>query len=379
MSTTVITTIPFTTLVQNSIDQWASNLSVPPVLNPGDPLLAIFQASAAQAVFLESLDDTIANYARAQTSTGAALDSWMAQFGFVRLPAIGAFGPVTFSTASVLAYNVVIPVGAIVQTSGGAIQFQVIADTTQAAYNATANAYIILAGNTSCSVTVQCTVVGTVGNVSANTIIQLSSTIPGVASINNASAFTNGVVAESDTAFFTRWVAHLSSLSNATLAAITAAINAIQTGLDFQILDNTTQTNTTQYGFFTVVVENGNQPPSGSLLTTIFNTLNGVRAFTVQDVVVAPTIETLSAIALTVNLSATGTNAGVQAALATFVNGLTIGTALHISDITANALANGAASVQGGSVLINGSSSDFVINDLQVIRIVQSNITVNNY
>ena len=379
MSTTVITTIPFTTLVQNSIDQWSSNLSVPPVLNPGDPLLAIFQASAAQAVFLESLDDTIANYARAQTSTGAALDSWMAQFGFVRLPAIGAFGPVTFSTASVLAYNVVIPVGAIVQTSGGAIQFQVIADNTQPAYNATANAYIILAGNTSCSVTVQCTVAGTVGNVSANTIIQLSSTIPGVASINNASAFTNGVVAESDTAFFTRWVAHLSSLSNATLAAITAAINAIQTGLDFQILDNTTQTNTTEYGFFTVVVENGNQPPSGSLLTTIFNTLNGVRAFTVQDVVVAPTIVTLTSIALTVHLSATGTNAGVQAALATFVNGLTIGTTLHISDITANALANGAVSVQGGSVLINGSSSDFVINDLQVLRIMQSNITVNNY
>lgn len=379
MSTTVITTIPFSTLVQNSIDQWASNLSVPPVLNPGDPLLAIFQASAAQAVFLESLDDTIANYARAQTSTGAALDSWMAQFGFIRLAAIPASGPVLFSTASVLSYNVVIPVGSIVQTSGGAIQFQVIADTTQPAYNATANAYIILAGATSASVTVQCTVAGTTGNVSANTITQLSSTIPGVASINNAAAFTNGVVAESDTAFFTRWVAHLSSLSNATLSAITAAINAIQTGLDFQILDNTTQTNTTEYGFFTVVVENGNQPPSSSLLTTITNTLNTVRAFTVQDVVVAPTIVTLTGIALTVHLSATGTNAGIQTALATFVNNLKIGTKLAISDIISNALANGAASVEGNSVTINGSPNDYVINDLQVLRIVQSNITVSNY
>jgi len=379
ITTPVITTTPFQTLVQDMINQWASSANTNPVLLPGDPLLAIFEAVSAQNIFMEGLADTLANFARAQTSTGVNLDTWMAQFGFVRIQATAAEGAVTLSTAGILGYNVVIPVGTIVQTRGGVIQYQLVADITQPAYNAGQNAYIILAGNTSISATAQCTTLGTAGNVTANQLIQVTSSIPGLATVTNPLPISNGTAAETDTQFFTRWLGYLSSLSSATLTAIEGAINSVGTDLDFQVLDNETQTGSTQYGFFTVVVEQNSLPPSANLITSISNAVNNARAFTVQDTVVAPTLVTLASVSMTVRLTSVGTNSQVQTAIANYINTLPIGTSVLISSLISAALQNGASSVEGGTTKINAVNTDLIITPLQAARVAVVNVAISNY
>lgn len=379
ITTPVITTIDFNTLVADMVTQWQASTGTNYTTSPGDVLLAIFQAVAGNAIFLEGLANELANFGRAQTSSGVNLDTWMAQFGFVRIVATAAEGTVTLSTASVLGYNVVIPVGTIIQTSGGAIQYQLIADTTQTAYSASQNAYIIVAGQTSISATAQCTTLGTAGNVSANQLNQLASSIPGLATVTNQYAINNGEPAETDTAFFNRWLGYLSGLSSATLTAIEGAVNSGGTNLDFQVVENETQTGATQYGLFTVAVEQSYLPPSSTLLTTISNAVNKARAFTVQATVMAPAIVTLASITMTVHLTATGTNSAIQTTLANFVNNLVIGSTVHISDLISTALANGAASVKGDSTLINGTNNDLVLTELQVPRTTPTNITISNY
>jgi uncharacterized phage protein gp47/JayE len=377
----VITPTSFQDLVQQAVDQWAAGVGVNPTLTPGDPLLAILQAAAAQAVYLQGLCNLLANFGRAQTAVGSQLDTWMAQFGFTRLPASAATGAVTLSTASVLPNNVIIPVGTIIQTSGGAVQYQLIADTNQTAYNASLNAYIILAGATSIMATAQCTTPGSAGNVAAGQLNQITSSVPGLSTVTNAATIGNGFDAESDTAFYNRWLQYLSSLSKATLAAIEAAIESVQTGLDFQVLDNTNNTGAMQYGFFTVVVDDGNLPPSSPLLAAITTAVDAVRAFTVQFVAMAPTIETVT-IVLAIHPAAGAPGniqTLVQTAIVNYVNSLPIGTSLTTSGLTNAALGvTGVVSVQSG-ITINGVNADFAITALQVARTSTGGVTVNEY
>ena len=79
------------------VANWATSLGFQPTLQDGDSLLALMQSIAAQLVFLQAQVQLVNALARAQTSTGADLDSFYAQFGFTRLPGQMAEGPVVFS------------------------------------------------------------------------------------------------------------------------------------------------------------------------------------------------------------------------------------------------------------------------------------------
>jgi hypothetical protein len=354
--------------------QWANAVGIVSALQPGDVVLALIQALASQLVFIEALAQMANSVARAQTSAAADLDSFMAQFGFTRLPATFDTGAVTFGKLSAGASNVSIPAGAVVQTPGGAVQYQVVADTTQPTWSATLNAYVMVAGQTSLTATVQALVAGTSSNVAAAQLTQIAAAVPGIDTVTNAAPINNALNAELDAAFRARFVLFLAGLSKATKAAILAALLGVQQGLQINLLENTAPGGATVLGEFTAVIDDGSGTPPAALVTLCINAVQGVRGFTINAQVVAVT-KIIPTIALNIR-AGTGfilanVQAAVQAAVVAAVNAIQLGTpTLFVSAIEQAALAvPGCIGVQPGQTLINGTNADLAITGFQVPRI----------
>src|SRR5690348_3138214 len=194
--------------------------------NPGSILRAIIEAVAGVCMYLQNLIVAMYATARASTSNGPDLDSWMADFGLTRLPAVAASGQVVFSRFTPT-NAATIPVGTQVESSDGTLVFAVIADTTNVNYVPSQNAYVVAANTSSVSVTVQDTKAsdGALGNAVIGALNTLTSPIVGIDTVSNPSAFTNGANAESDAAFRTRFQNYLASLGEGTPTAISTAID----------------------------------------------------------------------------------------------------------------------------------------------------------
>src|SRR5690348_10764429 len=178
--------------------------------NPGSILRAIIEAVAGVCMYLQNLIVAMYATARASTSNGPDLDSWMADFGLARLPAVAASGQVTFARFTPT-NAATIPVGTQVESADGTQTFAVIADTTNVNYFPLQNAYVVGAGISSVAVTVQDTVAGSAGNVIAGALSVLASPIVGIDTVTNASPFGNGFDAETDAAFRVRFQNFLAS------------------------------------------------------------------------------------------------------------------------------------------------------------------------
>src|SRR3954447_25939761 len=66
----------------------------------GSVIRALFEANAGVVLWLQWLILQVLSQTRAATSIGGDLDSWMADFGLSRLPAVPATGTVTLSRYS---------------------------------------------------------------------------------------------------------------------------------------------------------------------------------------------------------------------------------------------------------------------------------------
>jgi uncharacterized phage protein gp47/JayE len=378
-----------TQLVSDMVAAWAQQLGYQPTLPDGDPLLALMQATAAQAVFLQAQIQIVNGLTLASTRTGADLDEWMAQFDFERLGATAATGQVTFGKLSPAASQILIPPGVIVQTAGGAIQYMVVADASQPTWSATLNAYVLAVGQSSLTATVQAQTAGSAYNVTANQISQIASNLPGIDTVTNAAAITNGLNAESDTAFLARFVQYLNSLSKATYGAIVSAIQGVQQGLLYGLQENVDTGGNAHPGEFVATIDDGSGSPPSSLINSVQAALEAVRGFTILAETIAVTTVTAT-IVVVVRLapgtvSATVNAAAAQAVMAA-VNSQPIGgedgegSLLYISQIESAAAATpGVVAVQPNTTTINGSAADLAGNARQRAITSLNHITVSNY
>ncbi len=294
----------------------------------GSVLRAIVEANAGIAMWLQGMILQLLATTRAATSTGADLDSFVNDFGVTRLPGYAATGNVTFSrfTATNSAF---IPVGTQIQTSDQSPEiFAVATDTTNAAYSAAMGGYTIAAGASLLSVPVVAAKIGSAGNVAIGQCNVLMSAIPGVDTVSNAAAFTNGADAESDVALRTRFVNYLTSLAKATKNALGYAITSVQAGLSYTLTENPVSNGVTQYGTFAVVIDDGSGNPPGTLLSAVNNAIDAVRpvgtAFTV-----APPAIIYANVNMTLTVSSTYSKTvlvpQVVAALTSYINSLPLG------------------------------------------------------
>jgi uncharacterized phage protein gp47/JayE len=350
----------FTTLMQNMAAAVEASATQLLDLTVGSTLRAVLESNASIALWMQWLILLVLRTTRAATSNGTDLDSWMADFSLTRLPAVSATGSVTFSRFTPTAMAL-IPAGALVRTADGTQTFQVSIDTLLVSWASVSNGYFIAAGVASLDVPVTAQTAGARGNVQAGTITLLASAIPGIDSVTNASPFQNGLDAELDTAFRSRFCNFIASRSRATLVAVGYAVSSIQQGLNYTIQENQDPTGRPLMGSFVVTVDDGSGTPSTSLLAMVQIAVDAVRPvgsiFSIQ-----PPLVTIVDVSLTIGVTAGTIKAQVMPlvgnAISSYINSLPIGTSLPLTRIAQIAYSASSAVINVNQLLANGNASD---------------------
>lgn len=337
----------------------------------GSILRALVESNAGVALWLEGLIIHVLTLTRASTSVGEDLDTWAADFGLTRLGGVAATGDVTFSR--VLTGNqAVIPVGTLVETTDGSVQFTVVASSAISEFDDQQQAYVLPASNSSLTIPVQATVVGAGGNVDAATITVLGDAITYVDSITNLLAFTTGSEAESDAALRDRFIDFIASLARATPAAVSFAVNSTQAGLSHTVIENEDSLGASKDGHFVIVVDDGTGTPPQAVLNSVEAMVELYRPLSVSFEVVAPTQVPLS---ITLNIDVdepaydgVTVKQQVEEDITAYINGLGVGADLYITKLAQLAYDASAGVLNVTSVLAGGSSSDVIATHKQVVR-----------
>lgn len=341
-------------------------------LNPGSVLLAFLEAVRDVGMWLQSLVMQLLQASRLSTATSSDVDSFVADFGLSRLAAVAATGSVTFSRTTTT-QQATIPAGTLVQTTDGTQSFFAIADTTQYAWNAGLNAYIIPVGTQSITATVQAVNAGIQGNVQANSITVLTQPIQGVSTVTNTATFTTGIDAETDTALKSRFALYLSGLRAGIKTSVASAIAGLQQGIQYTLVENQAYSGATQNGYFYVVIN----PSTSQIQSSVYSAIDAIRPLGSTFGVFAAT--TLNA---NVSMTATATSGythaqiatAIQTAVQNFIASLGLGMPLYVTQLYAVAYGVGGVQEVTG-MTVNGSTTDLLATAQQVI--VSGTVTVN--
>lgn len=335
----------------------------------GSVLRAVAEAAAGVVLWLQALVLQVLTLTRASTSRGADLDSWMADYDFARLPAVPATGLVTFARFTPT-QAALVPAGATVRTADDSQTYAVTASPSHPNWSAPLGGYALAPGTASVTAPVAALAAGAAGNAQANVVTVLTSAVPGVDTVTNASPFTSGVDAEADAAFRARFVLYLASLSKATKAAIGAAILGLQQGLQYTILENVNPAGSLSYGEMVITVDNGTGNPSAGLLAAAGAAVEAVRPVGSRYAVFAPTVVT-AGVSMTVTSAAGYSHpavvGAVGTALAAFLNTRPLGARVPYTQLAAVAYAvPGVTNV--AAVLLNGTTADVTTTPRQVVK-----------
>ena len=155
-------------------------------LYPGDERRIFTEAIVQLFVSVTNMCNTACNNKMLQYAEGEALDALGYRMGVTRLPAVAATATFQFTLSSVMTLDVTIPQGTLITTDGDV-------------YFATDEELVILAGETTGTVTGSCTEAGEDGNgFAAGSIAQLVDSIDHVESAINTTASEGGVDEEDD-------------------------------------------------------------------------------------------------------------------------------------------------------------------------------------
>jgi uncharacterized phage protein gp47/JayE len=238
--------------------------------------LALVEASATVMLWLQWAVLQALSLTRASSSNGPDLVSWMADFSFVRIAAVAATGTETlgrYSSGGSGGSTAYAYPGAQVKTADGTQTFTLIADPTNSTgnWNVGQQAYQITGTNLTINVLVQAVNLGTQGNVAANTVTLLASSMPGFDYCNNATPFANGLNAESDAAFRARFVLYINSRSLGTALAIEWAVDTTQQGLSSYI-----DVSPSNPGVVNVYIDDGSGAVPGNVISAVQTAVNAV-------------------------------------------------------------------------------------------------------
>jgi uncharacterized phage protein gp47/JayE len=332
-------------------------------LSVGSVLRAILEANAAVALWVQWLIVQVLGVTRAATSTGPDLDSWMADYSLARLPATAAAGAVTLAryTTTLTAF---IPVGTQIRSADGSQSLSVTGSPANPAYSATANGYTLAAGVASLIVPVAANTPGAAGNLQPGTATVLGSAIAGIDTVTNALPFAGGADAETDPAFRARFANYIQSLSLATPLAVATALQGVQQGLTYTIVENTAAGGTTQPGSFLITLNDGSGNPPTSLLSAATAAVEAVRPIGSVFAVLPPTIYP-AAVSMTLTVANPSTLpaaiAAVTAALTATLNALPIGAPLPWSRLAQIAYDASPLVTTVTGVTLNGATADLII------------------
>lgn len=366
----------FRTLVANSATAAQEASTQVLDLRTGSVFRALLEANASIALWMQWLLVRLLRNARAATSAGADLDSWMGDFSFARLPSSTARGTVTFSRIDAGTMTE-IPVGTRVRTADGARAFVVIADQASPVWDPGSASFRFDVGEASIDVPVEAEVPGAGGNVRAGAITLISSVLFGVDSVSNSLPTSEGRNSEPDEDYRRRFVTFINSRSRATPLAIENAIDSVQQGLSHSIMENVDSAQQPSPGNFLIIVDDGSGRPSDTLLTAVRAAVDNVRPVGSRFTVRAPNVIEL-ALSVSITLSEDADRSSVVDAVTTqiteYVDGLPVGASLPASRIAQLAYGASPAVTNVTSVLLNGGTGDLGADRLSVIRVASVSV-----
>jgi uncharacterized phage protein gp47/JayE len=360
----------FTTLVRDQVTAIQGRAAGLVDFTIGSLLRAIAESNASVLQWLQQLIVTLLATTRASTSSDADLDSWMADFGFLRLSASFATGSVTYSRFTP-SNSALIPIGSLVGSTDGSQQFSVTIDTTNPLYNATLGGYLVPAGTATATVPVIASTAGAAGNALVGTVTVIVGSISGIDTVTNSGVFANGIDQEKDSSFRARFILWVQSLSKGTKAAIGYALASMQQGVTYTLTENQNYDGSLNYGYFYAVVDDGSGAPSVDFLTSAANAVEAVRPFTSRYGIFGPVLVTAN-VGMTITTDASVTHsvvvAQVIAALQAYISSLSLGQILPYTQLASVAYAVSPAITNVSAILLNGSTADLAATNKQVIR-----------
>jgi uncharacterized phage protein gp47/JayE len=331
-------------------------------ISVGSVLRAIIDANAAIVLWVQWLVLLTLQATRAATSSGADLDSWMADFSLSRLPAVTASGTATFSRFSGTS-TAFVPLATVIKTQDGSVSFVVTIDVSNRAWQAALNLYSLAPGVMSIDLPIIASIPGMTGNVLSNTITILASAVPGIDSINNSGMTSGGGDAETDAAFRIRFANFFASRSRATLDAIGYAISLVGPNLGYVIQENVDAGGKFRLGNMLVVVDDKSGLLAEVLLNSLSVAIDAVRpvgtTFSIQPPQIIPVQVGLS-LELPLGLSVVTTQGLLQAAIENYINNLPIGSTLSITRISQLAYWTESRIINISNVVLNGYGLDLV-------------------
>ncbi|HEX7854429.1 MAG TPA: baseplate J/gp47 family protein [Sphingobium sp.] len=336
----------------------------------GSVLRAIVEAIAAVVMWLQGLILQLLAATRAATATGTDLDSWVADYGLTRLPAVAATGQVTFSRFTATA-QAIVPVGSLVQTQDGSQRFVVTEDDSYTGWNTALGGYVMAPGTASIIAPVSALNPGTAGNAVEGAVNTLGQAIIGIDTVTNAAAFVTGEDAESDTALRSRFQLYIASLSKATKAAVSYAISSVQQGLSWIIVENQSYAGATDMGYFYAVADDGSGATGTPLLNAVATAIDLVRPITSRFGVFAATVVNAN-VAMSITTAAgydhTSVASTVKAAIIAYINALPLGGSLDWSRLFQIAYDASPGVSNVSAVTLNGGTSDLAISAKQTAK-----------
>jgi hypothetical protein len=364
-------------------------------MNQGSAMLAFVRAVAGVYLWLQWLIFQVLKSVILMTATGSDVDSFCGQFGCPRLAGVAASGQITVARYISTA-NAIVPVGAVVKTTDGSQSFSILADSTNAAWQAPNSTYpngsfLIPAGTASINVTCQNNLVGAAGNIITGAIGLISSVIPGVDTVTNGAPFTNGMDAETDAAYKARFGLFLPALAKGTAIALESAALAVSQNLSVAVLNCVaTIGGPPAYGYAVLAVDDGSGATPSATLNAVAAAAAGTSILPLGASVSVVQAEVVWA---TVVLTITCANAAaktaalpiVQSAIAAFIGSLPVA-----STPAAGAPANGVLPynrivqlafdaspnvLNVSSVTVNSATTDIGGTPGSVVRL--SSISVN--
>ncbi|QOF94186.1 baseplate J/gp47 family protein [Novacetimonas hansenii] len=329
-------------------------------LNVGSAGRAMLEAVAGLGLWFQFIALQILSRTRLSTSIGSDVDSFVEDFGLSREAGTAATGTITLTSFTPSSQSATIAVGATVKTASNLI-YQVVEDSTNAAWSAADSAYIRPAGTASITVPIQCETTGATGNVAAGAICLLGTAVSGIDTVTNSAALTNGSDGETDAALRTRFVAYINSRSKATVAAIENAVTDVSADLIYQVVENEDTSGATLPGNVVVYVDDGSGDVSDSVIDAVYTAVDDVRPATVSIQVVRPDV-VRPPVAMTISVNSTGDLATIESTIstniATYLNGLAIGDGASFSRLIQIAYASSTSVTNVTGVTLAGGTVD---------------------
>jgi len=283
----------FSSLVQTAVVTAQASCAGKLTLDIGTPGRALVESVSGLGLWLQYMLMQVLCRTRLATSSGADCDSFVGDFGMIRLPGVKALGSVTMTCFSFQDISAVVRPGVTVRTAA-AVTFQVIADTTHERWSSATRGYVRPTGVASLTLPVEALLEGVHGNVATGAISLMGTPVAGIDIVTNEAAFANGADQESDAQLRQRFPLWLAAKASASRAAVESAIAETQNNLDYAIFDGAAPDGTTRQGYFTVVVDDGSDAVPDQVLRRVYAQVDACKALGVGFAVQRPVMFSVS-------------------------------------------------------------------------------------